>query len=313
MAEIKVEKRVRDDIVSWKIPVDGITPNTVLNPVPGITLLVRMGNSAQTLMGGKKSTIYGLFNQRESKLFGGNKPYPKDTLSISAIDQNSFFDAEWGLAGPNAVKCFDPDLKVDCSAIARGKYRFIIDNFYSFVSNMPTDESGVVTKAAVREYFRAESNAVILSKIADLASSCDMVRAQTKLQDFSEQIKRNLNERFISSGLTVSDFVIEAFDYAPSHKLKREAFQDVQVNTEIKKHINEGRASDVEILRKEVEAIVPYHLAQNPQSKIVFGKSYKGGDASASSKNSTICPRCRTENDANANFCSKCGESLNKK
>ena len=65
--------------------------------------------------------------------------------------------------------------------ILEGKLKFVIDNYYSFVSSMPYADNGVITKSSVRDYLRTEASAVILSRIAALAASCDMIEAQTKM------------------------------------------------------------------------------------------------------------------------------------
>ena len=319
MSEVKVEKRVRDEIVCWRVSTDGLTPNTVLKPDNGITLIIKAEGGVQTLMGGKVSTVYGLFNKNDKKLIGGNKPYPADSVSISAVDQNSFFDAEWGLAGPNAVKCFDPDFEVDCTAVARGKYKFIIDNYYSFVSSMPMEDDGTISKSVVRDYLRTEASAVILSRIAALAASCNMIQAQTKMLSYADDIKNDLNKRFIANGLTITDFVIDCFDYSPEHKNNRERMKRAKMVSDIKIIENKGASSDADVLKKNVDAVVPYYLAQNPDSKMVYkpgGNTFRANDQSskksAPEDSVVYCHACGAKNIAGANFCSKCGEKLSK-
>lgn len=324
MTEIKVEKRFRDEIVCWKVSAVGASPNTVLKPDVGITLIVKAEGGVQTLMGGKVSTIYGLFNKNDKKIIGGNKPYPSESISIDAVDQNSFFDAEWGLAGPNAVKCFDPDFGVDCTAIARGKYKFVIDNYYSFVSSMPYADNGVITKSSVRDYLRTEASAVILSRIAALAASCDMIEAQTKILACAEEIKSDLNKRFVANGLTIMDFVIDCFDYSPEHTRNRARLNSAKMSTEITINENRGRFSDADVLKKNVDAMMPFYLAQNPESKIVYktnGKTFstdeRDNDCDDKKRGNAdnyvvYCSECGTKHKKGTNFCSKCGAKLSK-
>ena len=131
MKKIEIRKNAQEEVVCWKVECAGATPNTELVIEEGIVVIVKVdGESKYTSK--SKATIYSLFTPgKTTKLFGGNKAY--DSCEIIAIDVDTKFDSEWGLAGPNAIQCKDAEIGIRAKAVAFGHFYYNIEDFFTFV------------------------------------------------------------------------------------------------------------------------------------------------------------------------------------
>lgn len=308
MDELKIEKHVNDDMVAWRISCEGIAPNTVLKPDDGIMLVVKLNGQKQTLAG-RYSTVYALYDPRDRKLFGGKKPYSPKDIEIYAVDQRSKFEAEWGLAGNNALKCKDAEFDVDCAAIATGKYSYVINNFVTFIDNMEFDGNGKIKRDFIREKLRSEVTAIIRDELNELVLQYGLNEAQSKLNECARRIGKQLNEKLQKYGIEVDSFNIKSLDYSPEHMCNRERLKNAKVNTVITKIDNEAKASTLQLEREKADIELPRAIVEHGDSKLIYNY---GENRLVNEVNNVYCGNCGAKNSKNSNFCNKCGKPLKK-
>lgn len=308
METLKIQKRAAQEIACWKVAVDQLTPNTVISVDPGITAVLKI-DGATKIMTGADKVVNSLMNPgKGTKLFGGNKPYAN--VEVYAVDQSSEFFAEWGLAGNMAIPSYDYDNDLNCNVVAFGEYFYKVENFVNFIGTF-SFENGVVTRDDIREFLRAETAGVIKGFLTSELSAYGLRECQTKLPSFSEDIKEMINKHLDSKGLVVYNFVILKLSYDPKHLAKIGVIDDAKLDVRVKQINNMGRKDDISVRKDDVDVDISLIKAK--------GEAGRGGAPAAPAAPVTpadngrviICPRCGERN-VNSNYCSKCGEKLNK-
>ena len=295
---IVIKKRSSEGVVCWRVKANEVTPNTVIVPDKGITVLVTIDGITQPM--DREYVVYSLFNPgKGKKMFGGNKPY--SSCEIYAIDRSSEFQSEWGLGGPNAIPCRDMEMGVDCTAVCFGSYRYKIENFVNFKNAIPLDKNGAVTRDAIREFLRTETTDVIRAYLSSKIAGKNLPDCAKYFGAFQEDLKEEINRRLDSKGLTVYSFGIERLTYSPEHMAAVNAANKAKETNFVNHIVNKGVSEDIDLDAKRVSnIIVPLKNAENGDAKDVQSKK----------ENGRHCPRCYTENPADALYCSKCGEKL---
>ena len=302
MEKLVIKKRTSEEMACWKVSAEGVCPNTVIETDRGITLLVSVdGNN---LMTAKNSfVVNSLVNPgKTTKLFGGKKPYA--SCEIYAIDMSTEFKSEWGLAGPSALPCYDDEFGVDAKAVCFGEYYYTVDDFYSFTRALPLGEKNEISRDDVREYFRSQTTAVVKSFLSSKVAGKDVKVCQGKLTEYSSDIKDQLNKVFDSKGITVQTFLVSNLDFEPTHKVYREKLKETKIGVKIKEVENDGRRDDISVDKERSEIDIGIIKAINGTDGDSDGKKSSG--------KKIRCSRCGEENDANDNYCFKCGEKLHK-
>ena len=307
MEKLVIKKRVSEEMACWKVPCEGIYPNTVVEADPGLTILVNV--DGQNKLTTKRSfTVHSLLNPgQNTKFIGGKKPYAR--CEIFAIDISTEFKSEWGLAGPTALPCYDSEFGVEAKAVCFGEYFYNIDDFFSFVRWLPMGDREQISRDDVREYLRSQTAGIAQSHLNAVLANRDIKVCQSKLGEIAEAIRGELNKKFDSKGLTVHSFIVSNLEYEPAHKANREILKAAKVNVKLKEIVNEGRRDDISVEKDQSEVDIAYINAYNNVHSEKEKKESKAEDAAAK----IYCPRCGEANNANVNYCFKCGEALRKK
>lgn len=302
---IEIKKRSAEGVVVWRIDGQNVTPNTVIAPERGITVLVTVDGESQTTS--KECVANSLVNPgKGKKLLGGNKPYER--CEIYAFDQSSEFEAEWGLGGPTAIACRDVEIGVDCTAVAFGTYRYKIESFIAFKNAIPLDKSGVVTRNTVREFLRNETTDIIRAYLAAKIAGKDLRDCGKFFGTYQEELMEALNEKLNAKGINVYSFGISRLAFGPEHEALLKAANKVKGGNYLNHLMNEGESENIDLEAKRAHDVtIPLMNAQNG---IRQGNNSDRGERSSGSK--CICPRCNTINEAGAIYCSRCGEKLHK-
>ena len=313
LEKLVVKKQVSQEIVCWKVDCKGIAPNTILQPDEGITLLITVEGQQKIFMG-KSKTLFSLLNPgKETKLFGGGKVYKN--CEIYAIDQASEFNAEWGLAGPNVIPCSDvipapggKTYRIDCNAVAFGKYYYKIENYYNFIISVNFDDAGRITRDAIREFLRGQTTPIIKTRISNEIISKGLKGCQANLSIVSEDIKDDINKILISKGMSLKSFVVERVDFAPDYKAKKEQQTHLMIDNSNKVLINSGIRDDIDLAADKVNKLdIPLiNATKEPAAPA------NGIGATLAASTVTFCPRCGESNDSSCNYCRRCGEKLRK-
>ncbi|MBR2970896.1 MAG: SPFH domain-containing protein [Clostridia bacterium] len=307
MSVIEIKNRGAEEVACWRVKVAELTPNTVIETDGKVTVLVKIGNQTKVQMR-QSSTVFGLFNPgKNKKFFGGDKPYEK--FEIYAIDQSSQYNAEWALAGSNAMTTIDPDFNVEASVIATGNYYYTISNFYSFITAMAVGERGAITRDDIREFLRQESTGIFKKILAPVLMRSTINDCKANAERFVEKIKEEINNRLESKGIGVESVVINKFAYTPDHELKRNRLKDAKINNAIGSEQNKGKRDDIGVDKEQ--AFVENIRETNALPKDVEAHAGKHDRADRDDKPVIICPRCGERNHG-GNYCNKCGEKLNK-
>ncbi len=293
--KIEIGKRTGESLACWRVNADAVAPNTVLAPADGILLVVKVGGVSK-IKSGTPVTVFGLFNPgKEKKLLGGNKPY--GDCEIYAIDQSSSFSAEWGLGGPTAMPCRDPDLNAECKAVAFGEYGYKIENFVAFINSVPF-RGDVISRDDIREYLRGETTPVIRSVLAGPVMQKGVEACAANLGALSSRALDEINARLNPKGIRVESFSISRIDYDGEHRAMRERLNDTRIRNAIRKEENAGKRDDIGVEAMEVNEVkVPLIDAMN-------------GNSPREKRETVVCPRCSERNDGSANYCRKCGAKL---
>ena len=302
MEKIVVKKRVGEELAYWKVACEGAYPNTVVETDMGITVILKVeGENKITTQ--NKFTINSLLNPgHNTKLIGGKKPY--SSIEMYAIDMSSEFKSEWGLAGFSAVPCYDAEFGVEAKAVCFGEFFYKIDDFFSFLRWLPLGEKDAISRDDIREFLRAQTTGIVKSHLVSLLANKDIKLCQTKLLSIAEDIKEELNRLFDSKGITVQTFGVSSLDYEPAHKANREVLNSAKMGVKVNSVVNEGKRDDISVAKAKSEVDIGYINAIN------------GNNATAEKKEEGAkirCSRCGEPNDANINYCYKCGEPLHKK
>jgi len=304
MENLVVNKR--EEIACWKVDCEGICPNTEISLESGLTLLVKV-EGAEKISAKSNFTIHSLLNPgKTTKLFGGKKPYSK--CEIYAVDISSSFASEWGIAGDHALSCRDDEFDVDAKAVAFGEYSYTVKNYFAFLSCFPLSTKKEITRADVREYLRSETVSVVAPYLSSRVGA-GVAAVQSRLFEFSEDIRFHLNEHFGRKGIEVVSFGITRFDYSPAHQANREALKNAKMGVKIKGVENVGRRDDLTVTREEADIAIDIINAQNGIAK---NKKSGGSDDKKPSEKKIYCSRCGEANSESSRFCSKCGEKLHK-
>ncbi|MBO5850918.1 MAG: SPFH domain-containing protein [Clostridia bacterium] len=300
MEKLVIKKRVGEELAYWKVNCEGAYPNTVVESDMGITVIVNV-DGERKITTQKKFTLNSLFNPgHNTKLIGGKKPYK--SIEIYAIDMNSEFKSEWGLAGFSALPCYDAEFGVEAKAVAFGEFFYNIDDFFSFLRWLPMGDKEAISRDDIREFLRSQTSGVVRNHLSALLANKDIKVCQSKLVDIAEDVKYELNKMFDSKGITVQSFNVTVLDYEPAHKANRATLNAAKMDNKVRSVVNEGRRDDLTVDKAQSEIDIDYINALN------------GGKQSERKEESKIrCPRCGEPNDASINYCYKCGESLHKK
>ena len=294
----------RSDVTCWKVDTDGVCPNTVITLDDGITLIIKL-DAESTVCARSGVVLYSLFNPgKKFKLFGGQKPY--ENCEIYAVDTANDFSCEWALAGAAALACTDPEFGVDAKAIARGVYQHRIRDYLQFVRNFSFDISSDVTREDVREYFRDVAAKTASTYLAPKVFSLGVNGVQMHTAEYTEDLKYILNRNLAEKGVEIVSFAIDAIDYEPSHKEHREELKQAKIDVTIKSVVNDGRRDDISVDKDASEVGIGIIHALNGT------RVAKEKKADTAEKAKTVCPRCAEPNDADANYCIRCGEKLGK-
>lgn len=301
-----------DEIVSWRVDTEDVTPNTTLAPGKGIMLLVKVDGVNKT-KSGTPITMYGLFHPgKNNKLIGGNKPYEK--CEIVAIDQSKEFSAEWGLGGADAISCNDPLLGIPSELVAFGKYYYKIENYYDFV-NAFNVENGVLTRSKVREVLRDKTSNLFKGVLApELADGIE--KAYARLKDINKRLTKELNNLLNSMGLTVETVMVQRIDFSPEFKLIHTEFNYTIIDNRLKAIRNEGKRDDISVDASFVDSVaVPLIDAQN--GTVNQPRQYRADRDSRSDRadrdgkdDFIYCSKCGAKLHAGDRFCKKCGNRV---
>ena len=302
MNKIQITKKNAKDVACWRVDAKEVTPNTQIETDGKLTVVVRAGEKFGVQFK-PVATVYSLLEPgKTTKMFGGNKPY--DKIEIYAVDQSSEFNAEWGLAGEQAIPCVDKEFGIDTKAVAFGNYFYKIENYNHFISVLPFDAKGEITREVVREFLRAETSGIIKGYLSAEISGKDLRACQGNLAQYSEELKEKLNRKLYSKGITLYNFVITKLSYEPQHEAKRKMLGDVKMNVVINHVGNKGRLDDLEVDRKQADIDIDYIKAlKTPQEE-------KQAAPQAAAREFVFCSRCGEKNVATNNYCNRCGEKL---
>lgn len=308
MANIIEIKKRGSEIACWKVEAEAVTPNTVVSMDNGLTALIKINGETLLLMGNEgDKTINSLLHPgKNTKLFGGNKPY--ENVEIFAIDQSTEFFAEWGLAGNMAIPAFDPDNDVECNVVAFGKYFYKVGSFTNFVNSF-TMENGVITREAIREFLRAETAGIIKSYLSGKLTSFGLRTCQTKLPDIQSALTDYINKSLDSKGLTLYNLVILKLSYDPKHEAAIAAIKDAKLDVRVKQITNVGRRDDISVRKDDVDVDISLIRAKGDAAR---GASHDNNNGTQGGGNVIFCPRCGERN-VDSNYCCKCGEKLSGK
>ena len=340
MSTIEIKKRSSEELACWRVdlPEKSVTPNTVIENSANLTLLVKVDGKSK-ICAKSSFTVHSLYTPgKTTKLFGGNKPY--ESVEIIAIDQSSEFEAEWGIAGPNAIPSHDAENDVDCKVVAFGKYFYKIEDYYSFFNTLPFDSKGRISRDSIREYLRGETTGIIKSYLSSALAGADLRSCQSMLGTYSEAMKREINKHLELKGLTVYNLVIDRLAYDVRHESVRGAMDEARLNVkyqkilvEGKKVVNEGKMDDLSVREAEAKLGIMCQEADardlESRSKSYAVRTEADGNYEAKKSGSyftpaketvireerapedkvVFCSQCGTRNEG-ANFCKKCGARL---
>ena len=259
--KIEIRKNSRDEIVCWKVDSTGVTPNTELVLEEGIVAIVKIDEESK-YTSKNKSTIYSLFNPgKTTKLFGGNKVY--DSCEIVAIDVDTKFDSEWGLAGPNAIQCKDAEIGIRAKAVAFGHFYYNIEDFFTFVRFLKLDGRNEVTRHEIREELRGTCTGIVRTYLAARLAEGTIEQCQAKLSTYCKDIKRELDKELVSRGLSVHKVEIGNLQYAPDHEAKRDIVDDAKFDNVVGGIENEGKRDDISVDMERAKVAEKLIKAQN--------------------------------------------------
>lgn len=294
MEKLVIKKR--EQIALWKINAEGVCPNTVIEVDDGIVVLVKVEGQRKVCTR-TSFTVNSLINPgKNTKLFGGKKAY--GNCEIFAVDVSSDFESEWGVAGENAMRCYDDEFEVDAKAVAVGMYKYKIQDYFEFAACFSLGEREEISRTDVREYLRSECVGVVQPYLASKISA-GLRAAQAAMSSFVEDIRFRLNKSFERKGIEIVAFTIKNLDYEPSHLINREALKKAKIGVTIKGVVNDGRRDDISVDKAASEVDIGYINALN-------------GKGNAESTAKVFCSRCGEANDPKDNYCHKCGEKLHK-
>ena len=326
------------EVAAWRFNALDATPATKIDVDDGLVALVNIENAGAKLLFGPRSvTLYSILNPgKDAPFFGKNKVY--DSVEIVVIDQSGKFNAEWGFGGVNGVTYYDDrvDIERECKLSGFGNYFYKVEEYYNFMSMADFDENGIVSRESIREFLRDEASGIIKSYITSALAKVSLEQFNMELTTHSEAVKNMINEKLRPNGIDVYNFVIGKLGYPPEHqaivdklnaakddmRAKQRELEVATIDTEITKKKNEGALSDVaveeaihEIGRKDMTT------EGDVKTKIIHGypkaekpvKEKEEPKKEAPKKKTIECRRCRTENDADAVHCKKCGDFLTKK
>lgn len=297
---IEIKNRSNEEIECWKVDVK-LTPNTVIETDGKVTVLVKVDGEKRVSMK-PSTTVYGLFNPgKTNKMFGGNKEYEKSEMYV--VDQSSNYVAEWALVEPNALVTIDPDFDVEAKVFATGTYCYKIDNFFAFVSALPFDENGEVSRDAVREYLRKENVGVIKKVLGPILMRSNLNDCLASIDMHIETIKEEINKQMIAKGIEVSSFTVNQIKYTKEHEKYREELKKAKVDNVIGAVKNDGRRDDISVDKEQA-------LVDNIRRSGVVKEGDKPKEKEEE-KAWIVCPRCGEKNQG-VNYCGKCGEKLTK-
>lgn len=303
MNKIQIQKRSAEEVACWRVDAEGVCPNTKIETDGGITVVVRVDGKIGIQMKSEATVLSLIEPGKNTKLFGGNKPY--DKVEIFAIDQSSEFNAEWGLAGDLAIPCIDKEFGVDAKAVAFGDYFYKIENYNTFINSLPFNKKGEITRDGVREFLRGESSGIIKAYLSGELMGKDIRSCQAKLADYCEDLKENINRKLYTKGVTVYNFVISKLSYEPQHEAKRKALGDAKINVAINHVGNTGKLDDLDVVRKAADIDIDYIRANKAPAEPID----RAPKAPASAEY-VYCSRCGERNVKGTNYCGKCGEKL---
>lgn len=308
MNKIQVAKRNNEEVACWRVDAQSVTPNTQIETDGTITVLVKANGKYGIQMRPSATVISLLEPGKNSKVFGGNKPY--DNVEIFAIDQSSEFSAEWGLAGDEAIPCVDKEFGVDAKAVAFGNYFYKIENYNNFINVLPFNRKGEITRDEVREFLRAETAGIIKAYLSSEIAGKDLRTCQANIADYCEELKERINKKLYTKGITVYNFVVTQLAYEPLHEAKRRVMGDAKMSVAINHVGNKGRLDDLTVSRAKADIDIDYIKAlNNGEGKEKISKDNKEKPAATEY---VYCSRCGERNVATNNYCQKCGEKLRK-
>lgn len=309
-----IEIRKRANIACWKRTLTDACPNTVIELDKGLTALVKIDGVSKVLTT-ERTVLNGLLHPgKGAKLIGGNKPYAR--CEIFVFDQSTEFQAEWGLAGSNALACRDFDFGktradgskegIDCKAVATGSFYYKIEDFLGFANTVDLDDKGEISRDRIREELRAEVCAVAKTCLESYLTSAGLEECRGALLKIADEIKRKVIQILVQKGINVYNFVIEQLDYAPEHRVNRDRRTDIIVETSLSEIENQGKRDDI-----GVEAL----RAQNVTIPIMEAEAHKiaaehGVLADAKKPEPKFCPQCGGKVWESNNFCQHCGAKL---
>lgn len=271
--KIEIKKNSQKEIVCWKVDCAGVAPNTELVLEEGIVVIVKIDGES-TYTSKTKSTIYSLFTPgKEKKLFGGNKVY--DNCEIIAIDVDTNFDSEWGLAGPNAIPCKDKEIGIRAKAVAYGHFYYNIEDFFTFARSLKLDGRSAITRHEIREELRSTCTGIVKSYLAAKLAENTIEECQAKLSAYCNDMKKQLDKELVSRGLSVHKVEIGNLQYAKDHEDKLDIVDEAKFENVVGAIENEGKRDDISVDMERAKVAEKLIRAQN---------SGKGGDGGQLSK-----------------------------
>ena len=311
--EIKKKTIGSEAVTCWKVPAIDVTPNTVIAADAGITVIVKINGKSCLAIGGVPTIVNSLLNPgKGNKIFGGNKAYEK--VEIYAVDQASSFQAEWALAGANAMPYQDPDYDVAATVIARGVYEYTIDNFLNFTSTMAFQD-GVITRSAVREYLRAKMESITKPLFAAKLSEVGLAGTQAETAKIAKKVTAQLNDALDANGITVTLFGIQEVNYAPTHMNKRRELDEIKMGNAAQTLLNSRDLGKIGVKDADSDVYLKVRKGEAEADAIAKGynrpaaKEDKPAKADKPTEKVIFCPQCGKKNE-NAKFCSGCGARL---
>jgi membrane protease subunit (stomatin/prohibitin family) len=123
---------------------------------------------------------------------------------------------------------------------------------------------------------------------------------QANVGEIATDIKEAINKALDAKGLTVYEFVILKISYDKAHEAVLGVIDGAKLGVKVKKIENDGRLDDVKVDKAASEVEIGLIMANKGAAP-----------AEPKEKEYVFCSRCGHKNEL-GNYCSKCGEKLNK-
>jgi len=309
------------DMLVWKYPNQQLGTWTQLIVNESQEALLFKGGEALDLFGAGRHTLstqnIPVLSALVNLPFGGKSPFTAEVWFVNKLRK---LDIKWGTSSP--IQLQEPKYQMLVSVRAFGQFGIQVTDTRKFVHKL-VGTLGEFDQGSLSKYFKG----ILLMNIKEFISTylvrkkISILEMNAYLTDISRQLEERVAPVFEEYGLRLIHFSIESINL-PEHdpatvRLKEALAKKAEMNILGYTYQQERTFNTLESAAKNeggrsafMDAGIGLGMGQSVGHSVGNKLSRMVDELDGLDEEELTCPKCRTSNESDANFCIECGCAL---